>query len=84
MPNNTRPQQLERKQPSKQILNLVDGKSSLPEKLELPIVFAKTVKSFFPKLGKNMRAIEDPRMVNKINYELNLLVWVGIFMFFLS
>ena len=53
-------------------------------KNDLPIVFAKTIKSFFPKLGKNMSGILDPRMVNKTDYDLNLLGWIGILMFFLN
>jgi hypothetical protein len=58
--------------------------SRLPEKLVLPVAFAKTIRTFFPELGKNIAAIKDPRMLNKTDYDLNLLGWVGIFMFFLS
>ena len=52
--------------------------------LTLPDAFAKTIHSFFPKLGFNLSQIIDPRMKNKITYDANLLLWSVIFIFFLN
>ena len=50
--------------------------------LTLPDAFAKTIHSFFPKLGFNLSQIIDSRMKNKITYDANLLLWSVIFIFF--
>ena len=57
---------------------------NLEKQTELPLVFAKTIHSFFPKLGQQLNQMNDPRMSGKIDYDINVLIWVGIFMFFLN
>ena len=57
---------------------------SVDKQKELPLVFAKTIQSFFPNLGQSLGHIKDPRMAGKIEYDLTILAWVGVFMFFLS
>lgn len=48
---------------------------------KIPEVFAKTIHHFFPKIGKWVWQIEDPRKVNMIDYELSILFWEGFFLF---
>lgn len=50
--------------------------------INLPETFLKTIKTYFPKLGDWMYGLNDPRMENKIKYELAVLLWIGIFLFF--
>ncbi len=46
-------------------------------------VFLKTVSHFFPKLGKWLSQVDDPRNKNKITYKPSHLLWLGIFLFLL-
>lgn len=51
---------------------------------KIPEVFAKTVHHFFPKVGKWVRQIQEPRKVNMIDYELPILFWEAFFLFLLQ
>lgn len=48
---------------------------------KIPEVFAKTTHHFFPKMGKWVSQINDPRRVNMTDYELAILFWEGTFLF---
>lgn len=50
----------------------------------IPGVFAKTVHHFFPKIGKWVWQIHDPRQVNMTDYDLPILFWEGLFLFLLQ
>lgn len=43
--------------------------------------FSRTIKNVFPKLGKWLNAINDPRCVQKITYHRSIMLWTGIFLF---
>jgi len=44
-------------------------------------VFHKTRHRFVPKLSKWIALIEDPRQKNKTKYNIEHLLWIGIFLF---
>jgi len=50
-----------------------------PRSLSITNSFVKTIRTFFPKLGKWVRAISDPRNANQIDYDSEVIVWVAIF-----
>jgi len=43
--------------------------------------FTKTVKSFFPRLGKWVKKIKDPRYIKKAYYHRSVMFWAGVFLF---
>ena len=43
--------------------------------------FTKTVKSFFPKIGKWVKKIKDPRYTRKAYYHRSVMFWTGVFLF---
>jgi len=45
--------------------------------------FLKTISHFFPKLGKWLSKVDDPRNKNKITYGPTHLLWLGILLFLL-
>jgi len=45
--------------------------------------FLKTISHFFPKLGKWLSQVDDPRNRNKITYSPTHLLWLGILLFLL-
>jgi len=47
-------------------------------------VFYKTQHRFVPKLSKWIALIEDPRQKNKIKYNIEHLLWIGIFLFLMK
>lgn len=51
------------------------------QRKKIPEVFTKTIHHFFPKIGRWVSQINDPRMVNMIDYELLVLFWEGFFLF---
>ncbi len=38
-------------------------------------VFARTIKSFFPKIGKWVNKIKDPRYTKKADYHRSIMFW---------
>ena len=44
-------------------------------------VFGRTIKSFFPKIGKWVKYINEPRYKNMLTYQLPILFWEAVFLF---
>ena len=44
-------------------------------------VFGRTIKSFFPKIGKWVNHINEPRYKNMLTYHLPILFWEAVFLF---
>ena len=54
------------------------------ERQEVIEVFHKTLRRFFPKLPEWIDAMEDPRQVNKTDYNTAHLFWLGTLLFLLK
>jgi len=57
-------------------------KASDSEKIDLPENLVKVIHTYFPKLGAWLSDIPDPRQPHKITYDLAVLLWLGILLFF--
>jgi len=50
--------------------------------IDLQENLVRTIHSFFPELGDWMYSVPDPRQQHKIIYDLPILLWLGILLFF--